>query len=110
MIRSRQNRLLTSVIIDSYQINSREDVKKIWGDLPLISIGQKIQDVPSILIQTDDSMKQLVEHLILKHEYRKFFFIGGPQNHHDAINREEIFTKYLRRKYPHFNCVRVNLK
>lgn len=87
--------LLTSVIIDSYQINSREDVQRIWGNLPLISIGQKIQDVPSILIQTDDSMKQLVEHLILIHKYRKFVFIGGSRNHHDAISRETIFVQSM---------------
>jgi len=87
--------LLTSVIVDSYDMNSKKDVERIFGNLPLISIGQRIQDVPSILIQTDDSMKQLVEHLILNHKYRNFVFIGGAQNHHDAIARETIFVQTI---------------
>ena len=85
--------LLTSVLIDSNDLHTKEDVEKIWGKIPIVSIGQKIPGIPSFLIQTDDSMKQLVEHLILQHEYRKFFFISGPQNHHDAIVREDIFKK-----------------
>ncbi len=87
--------LLTSVIIDSSEINYEEDVKRIWGNLPVVSVGQKIQNVPSIMIQTDGSMKQLVEHLILFHKYRKFVFIGGAQNHHDAISRETIFVQTM---------------
>lgn len=87
--------LLTSVLIDSNDLHTKEDVEKIWGKIPIVSIGQKIPGIPSFLIQTDDSMKQLVEHLILQHEYRKFFFISGPQNHHDAIVREDIFKKTM---------------
>ena len=57
--------LLTSVITDNYEINQKKDVEKIWGNIPVVSVGQKVDGVPSLLIQTDDSMKQLVEHLIL---------------------------------------------
>lgn len=95
--------LLTSVLIDSNELSTKQDIEKIWGNIPVVSVGQKIQGVPSFLIQTDDSMKQLVEHLILKHNYRKFLFIGGPQNHHDAIMRENIFTKTMEAYKPWFS-------
>ena len=61
--------LITSVITGNAEFVSRADVERVWGKLPVISVGQKIEGVPSVLIETEDSMKQLVEHLILTHKY-----------------------------------------
>ena len=58
--------LLTSVLADNCELNTREDIKKIWGDLPVVSVGQKIEGVPSLLIQTDESIKDLVGNLVEK--------------------------------------------
>ncbi len=69
--------LLTSVVIDSCTLNNKTDIQNIWGELPLVSVGQKIDGVPSLLIQTDDSMRDLVDHLVLTHKYRNFIYIGG---------------------------------
>lgn len=102
--------LLTSVLIDSNNLSKKEDVEKIWGKIPIVSIGQKIEGIPSFLIQTDDSMKQLVEHLILKHNYRKFLFISGSQNHHDAIMREHIFRKTMEAYKPWFSDLSYKIK
>ncbi len=102
--------LLTSVITDNYEINQKKDVEKIWGNIPVVSVGQRVQDVPSLLIQTDDSMKQLVEHLILQHKYRNFLYISGSQNHHDAIIREQIFTKTMEAYKPWFSDLSYTIK
>lgn len=102
--------LLTSVLIDSNNLSKKEDVEKIWGKIPIVSIGQKIEGIPSFLIQTDDSMKQLVEHLILKHNYRNFLFISGSQNHHDAIMREHIFRKTMEAYKPWFSDLSYKIK
>ncbi|MCQ2592567.1 MAG: substrate-binding domain-containing protein [Treponema sp.] len=98
--------LLTSVVVDNNEINHKEDVQKVWKNLPVVSIGQKIQGIPSLLIKTDESMKQLVEHLIFEHNYRNFVYISGPQNHHDAIIRENIFCETVdehKSEYPDLN-------
>ena len=87
--------LLTSVVIDSCTLNNKTDIQNIWGELPLVSVGQKIDGVPSLLIQTDDSMRDLVDHLVLTHKYRNFIYIGGSQTHQDAINREQLFKKLM---------------
>lgn len=95
--------LLTSVLADNCELNTREDIKKIWGDLPVVSVGQKIEGVPSLLIQTDESIKDLVGHLVEKHHYRNFIYIGGAQNHQDAINRQSLFKSLIQdyqKKYP----------
>ncbi len=83
--------LLTSVIVDNYVIKSRDDIRKIWGNVPVVSIGQEVKGVPSLLVKTEDSIKELVEHMVVFHGYRHFLYISGSPNHQDAIVRERIF-------------------
>ena len=88
--------LLTSVVFDNCMLTTKEDISRIWGNIPLVSVGQKIEGVPSLLIHTDDSIKEIMEHLVEKHQYKNFIYIGGTQTHHDSINREKLFTKHLK--------------
>lgn len=102
--------LLTSVLVDNCQLNTKEDITKVWGDLPVISVGQKIEGIPSLLVQTDDSMKELVEHLINVHSYRNFVYIGGSQTHQDAINRENIFTQTIEKYQKQYPQIKYTIK
>lgn len=102
--------LLTSVINDNYKFIHKEDFTKVWGDLPVVSVGQKVEGVPSVLINTEDSMKELVEHLILKHNYRNLLYISGTQNHPDAVVREEIFIKTVQLYQTQFNDLNYEIK
>ena len=88
--------LLTSVVFDNCMLSTNDDLTRIWGKLPVVSVGQKIQGVPSLLIKTDDSIKELMEHLVKNHEYKNFVYIGGTQTHQDSINREELFTSLIK--------------
>ena len=94
--------LVTSVITGNTDFVTRADIERVWGDIPVISVGQKIDGIPSVLIETEDSMKQLVEHLILVHNYRQFLFISGAQTHPDAVVREQIFMKTMDAYKPWF--------
>ena len=87
--------LLTSVIVDSCTLNTKEDIQQICGNVPVISVGQKIEGIPSLLIQTDNSMNELLEHLVINHGYKKFLYISGSQTHQDAIIREELFVRII---------------
>ena len=98
--------LLTSVVFDNCMLSTKQDITRIWGNLPVVSVGQKIQGIPSLLIHTDDSIKELIEHLIKEHNYKNFVYIGGTQTHHDSINREKLFTNLItnaRKKDPQIN-------
>lgn len=87
--------VLGSSLSDADELKNKETLQKIWGDIPIVSIGQKIDNVPSFLIQTDDSMRSLVSHLINHHKYRHFVYLSGPQTHYDARKRERIFIKTM---------------
>ncbi len=102
--------LITSVITGNSEFITKNDVERVWGNLPVISVGQKIEGIPSVLIETEDSMKQLVEHLILNHKYRKFLFISGAEDHPDAEIREQIFIKTMEAYRPWFSDLEYVLK
>ena len=102
--------LITSVITGNAEFVTKADVERVWGKLPVVSVGQKIEGVPSVLIETEDSMKQLVEHLILTHNYRKFLFISGAEDHPDAEIREQIFIKTMEAYRPWFSDLEYVLK
>ena len=102
--------LLTSVLTDNFNFSKKADVQKYWGNIPVISVGQKIENIPSLVIETDDSMKELVEHLIIKHNYRKFLYVGGSQKHNDAIKREQIFKKTMEAYKPWFSDLVYTIK
>lgn len=88
--------LLTTVIIDNYEIGKKENIEKIWGkDIPIISVGQKVRGIPSLMVEGESSMRELVEHLILKHNYRNFLYISGMKNHPDALSRANVFVKTI---------------
>ena len=102
--------LITSVITGNAEFVTKADIERIWGDIPVVSVGQKIEGIPSVLIETEDSMKQLVEHLVLTHKYRKFLFISGAEDHPDAEVREQIFTKTMEAYRPWFSDLEYVLK
>ena len=102
--------LITSVITGNAEFVTKADIERVWGDIPVVSVGQKIEGVPSVLIETEDSMKQLVEHLVLTHKYRKFLFISGSEDHPDAEVREQIFTKTMEAYKPWFSDLEYVLK
>ena len=88
--------LLTTVMIDNYEINKKEDVERIWGDIPVVSLGQWVEGIPSLFVEGEKSMKELVEHLIVDHKYRNFLFIAGPKSHPDAKMRRDVFENTMK--------------
>ncbi len=102
--------LVTSVITGNADFVTKANVERVWGKLPVISVGQRIEGIPSVLIETEDSMKQLVEHLILNHKYRNFLFISGSEDHPDAAEREQIFIKTMEAYRPWFSDLKYILK
>lgn len=84
--------LLSSVLCDGCDMNVKSDIDRIWRNIPVVSVGQAIGGIPSLVIRSRGSMRSLVEHLILHHSYRKFVFIGGASRHHDTVEREQVFV------------------
>jgi hypothetical protein len=67
----------------------------MFKNIPFVSMGDAFFDYHCILIQNEKPMRDLMEHLLTFHKYRKFFFIGGPAEHPDNIVREKIFVETI---------------
>ena len=98
--------ILSSVVINQVEIKNKADVQRFCGNIPVVSLGQRIEGVPTLFTKSEKPMNKLVEHLVLDHSYRNFLFVRGAKNHHDSINRENEFinaiSKYIK-KFPELN-------
>lgn len=83
--------LITASVFESHILKEKSQIENLWPGIPVVSIGQSIFGIPSILMQTGSSMKMLLEHLIRHHHYKNFLFIQGPEFHEDANERKFIF-------------------
>lgn len=72
-----------------------KDVTYTNYDIPTVSIGTIIPGLPSVLVNSRNSMTELMLHLVNDHKYRTFLYVGGPKNHHDNLEREEAFISVL---------------
>ena len=80
--------LLSSVIVDNSNLSGLPEMLSGSGDLPVVSIGGELPGFHSILVETEESLKELVGHLIHGHGYRRFLYIGGPVVNRDNMVRE----------------------
>lgn len=76
------------------QVISDEEIKKFhdyYFPVPVVTIGKKIDDHPVILLDSYNSMKEEVNHMIKVHGYKKIGFIQGLIN---SFYAEERFRAY----------------
>ncbi|MDO4317479.1 MAG: GGDEF domain-containing protein [Lachnospiraceae bacterium] len=60
---------------------------------PVVCIRRAVEGFHSILVDDKNSMEGIVRHLLGEHGYRDVCYVGGPENHPDAINRLECFQR-----------------
>ncbi|MBN1600013.1 MAG: substrate-binding domain-containing protein [Chitinispirillaceae bacterium] len=66
-----------------------------FASLPLVSIGMKLDNYPSIIVDNKIGMKALVHHFVKVHGYRKIGFIRGPEGVFDAEIRFAAYREAL---------------
>jgi signal transduction histidine kinase/DNA-binding LacI/PurR family transcriptional regulator/CheY-like chemotaxis protein len=66
-----------------------------WGR-PLVSLGE-LPGRPSVVLDSERGLSELVEHLATVHHCRRFAFIEGTRGNPDAIDREQIVRATLTR-------------
>lgn len=74
-------------------INELEEFHNRFKPLPIVSIAMPMKGIPSVLIDNEMGMRQILGHLIKDHGYRRIAFIKGVTGH---FYSEERFKAYLR--------------
>ncbi len=59
--------------------------------LPMVSIAQDVENIPSVLVDNESGMRTVARHLIEAHGYRRIGFVRGPEGHEEA---EQRFAAY----------------
>ncbi len=83
--------LLSSVLMDEKKQQSVKGLIEVFKDRPFVSLSAELDGYPSIVIKTENSMQDLMNHLLNEHHYKRFIFLGGPPDHPDNVVREKIF-------------------
>jgi signal transduction histidine kinase/DNA-binding LacI/PurR family transcriptional regulator/AraC-like DNA-binding protein len=66
-----------------------------YQPLPMISLAQIVEGVPTVAIDSYIGMREAVVHLIEVHGFRKLAFMRGPANHFFAQERYRAYTDVL---------------
>ena len=67
-----------------------------FGGIPTVSIAATLAGVPSVLVDNVSGMRELVEHLIVDHGYRRQAFVCGPASAEDGLIRYNTWQQTLR--------------
>jgi diguanylate cyclase (GGDEF)-like protein len=62
---------------------------------PVVSIGNPLECVPSVVIDNGAGMSRVLEHLHDVHGYRKYAFAGGSVTNRDARERRACLLRFL---------------
>jgi DNA-binding LacI/PurR family transcriptional regulator/signal transduction histidine kinase len=63
--------------------------------LPMVSLGFPLATMPSIVSEGQGGLRGLIEHLHAHHGRRRFLFLAGYAENHDAQEREREFRETL---------------
>jgi sigma-B regulation protein RsbU (phosphoserine phosphatase) len=63
--------------------------------LAMCSVGIELAGMPSVLVDNQRGMRNLLAHLIQVHGYRRLAFIRGPQVNSEAERRYEVYQQIL---------------
>ncbi len=66
------------------------------NNVPVVSVGMKIDDIPYVGINNKDGMRDLVEHLVTEHGVKDVIYIGGSEGHVDTVERLEVVQDVLK--------------
>ena len=88
------------IIVFSTMLNSNETAVELCRkakakNVPVVSIGMEIDDIPAVCVANEAGMKDLVTHLVEEHGVKNVVFIGGTPDHVDSIARLKVTEEVL---------------
>ncbi len=75
-----------------------EEIRSLYDrylPLPMVSIAVSFAGIPSILVDNDKGMRDVIVHLIETHGYHHIALIRGPEGNAEAEQRYRVYTDVL---------------
>lgn len=89
---------LSSILLNNSSFDVSKNLKEVFKDIPLVSIGTVLDNIPSVICESKKSIENLLDHLINDHGYKNFLYIGGPVNNDDNNQRQTTIKNYIEAK------------
>jgi diguanylate cyclase (GGDEF)-like protein len=62
---------------------------------PVVCVRRQYDGYHSVLVDDQNSMEGIVDHLVQEHGYRDFCYVSGPKDHPDAVKRLDCFRRMM---------------
>ncbi len=86
---------VTTQALTYYEHEFVESYIKSFSSVPIVSIGYIYGSIPSIIVNSDSAMKEMVAHLITVHHRKKFALLDVEKGAQDAKERRQAFLETL---------------
>lgn len=68
---------------------------KRFENIPVVGISVPLRNIPSVVFDNNKAVEMILEHLITKHNYKKFAYISGPNINSEAEIRYKTFINVM---------------
>lgn len=86
---------LSSILLSADADEVINNLKKVFKNIPIISIGTELKDICSVVCETENAIFQMMNHLINIHQYKKILYLGGPVDNQDNKKRESAIKSRI---------------
>ena len=66
-----------------------------YDPIPVVTVAVELDGIPSVVNDSYQGIKEIVEHLLHVHQYKKIAFIRGPVGHQEADERFQAYKDVL---------------
>ncbi|MBQ0163186.1 MAG: substrate-binding domain-containing protein [Treponema sp.] len=87
---------LSAILLNNCSFDVSKKIKEVFKNIPLVSVGTVLDEIPSVICEAHKSIEDLLKHLITDHDYKKFLYLGGPANNEDNNKRQKIISDYIK--------------
>ena len=87
--------ILSGILQNHFPIEEMVQFCARYAPLPMVSIGLKLEGIPSVTVDNSGGIYALIRHLVEEHHYRRIAFIQGPVLSEEAAIRYRAYTEAL---------------
>ena len=74
-----------------------------YRPIPMVGVAIEVKDVPGLVVESSQGVREILNHLITQHGYRKIAFLRGPAGQLEAEERYRAYQHVLAEKHLPFN-------
>jgi len=71
----------------------KKDLLSIIAGKPTVLVAEGAEGYSSVCMDNEVGLKEVIEHLILDHHYKRIAFLSGPKESYDANIRKNVFIE-----------------